>query len=57
LQRGDIVFWNEHAGVLLDAARLLHANGFYGEVAIEPFRTAVERITTAGNAITSVKRL
>jgi cell wall-associated NlpC family hydrolase len=57
LVRGDIVFWTDHVGVMLDSERLLHANGFYGEVAIEPLRTAVERITAAGNAITSIKRL
>jgi cell wall-associated NlpC family hydrolase len=57
LQRADIVFWNEHVGVLLDESRLLHANGFYGEVAIEPFRAAVDRIAATGNAITSIKRL
>jgi cell wall-associated NlpC family hydrolase len=57
LRRGDIVFWTEHVGVMLDEARLLHANGFYGEVAIEPFLTAIARIKNAGNAITSIKRL
>ncbi|HEY1709391.1 MAG TPA: C40 family peptidase [Rhizomicrobium sp.] len=57
MRRGDIVFWNEHVGVMLDDTRLLHANGFYGEVAVEPFRVAVERIKSAGNAITSIKRL
>jgi cell wall-associated NlpC family hydrolase len=57
LRRGDIVFWTEHVGVLLDASTLLHANGFFGETAIEPLRTAVDRIAAAGNAITSIKRL
>lgn len=57
LQRGDILFWNEHVGVLLDETRLLHANGFAGEVAIEPLRAAVERIAATGNAVTSVKRI
>jgi cell wall-associated NlpC family hydrolase len=57
LRRGDIVFWTDHVGVMLDETRLLHANGFYGETAIEPLATAVERITAAGNAITSIKRI
>jgi cell wall-associated NlpC family hydrolase len=57
LQRGDILFWTEHVGVLLDETRLLHANGFYGEVAIEPLRVAVARIEATANAITSIKRL
>jgi cell wall-associated NlpC family hydrolase len=57
LQRGDILFWTEHVGVLLDETRLLHANGFYGEVAIEPLRIAAARIAATANAITSVKRI
>jgi hypothetical protein len=57
LKRGDIVFWKEHVGVMLDEASLLHANGYYGEVAIEPLKTAVARIAATGNAITSVKRI
>jgi cell wall-associated NlpC family hydrolase len=57
LRRGDIMFWTEHVGVLLDETRLLHANGFAGEVAIEPLRAAVERIGATGNAITSIKRI
>jgi cell wall-associated NlpC family hydrolase len=57
LSRGDIVFWTDHVGVMLDERRLLHANGFYGETAIEPLATAVERIAASGNAITSIKRI
>lgn len=57
LRRGDILFWTEHVGVLLDETRLLHANGFYGEVAIEPLRIAVARIAATANAITSIKRI
>jgi len=57
LERGDILFWTDHVGVMLDGKRLLHANGFYGEVAIEPLGVALERITASGKAVTSVKRL
>jgi cell wall-associated NlpC family hydrolase len=56
LARGDIVFWTDHVGIMLDPTRLLHANGYYGETAIEPLSAAVERIAAAGNAITSIKR-
>jgi hypothetical protein len=44
-------------GVMLDAARLLHANTFHMAVAIEPLADAVTRITPIAGAITSVKRL
>ena len=57
LRRGDIVFWTDHVGLMLDERRLLHANGFYGETAIEPLVTAVGRIGATGNAITSIRRI
>ena len=57
LLRGDLVFWKGHMGVMLDAARLLHANTFHMAVAIEPLADAVTRITPIAGAITSVKRL
>ena len=36
LARGDLIFWKGHMGVMLDASRLLHANGHHMAVAIEP---------------------
>jgi hypothetical protein len=56
LLRGDIVFWKDHVGVMLDAAQLLHANAFYMEAAVEPLADAVRRIAERG-PITSIKRL
>ena len=56
-QRGDLVFWKGHMGVMLDATRLLHANAHHMLVAIEPLAEAVARIEKAVGAITSVKRL
>jgi len=57
LQRGDLVFWKGHAGVMLDASRLLHANAFHMEVSIEPFAEAAARIEKVAGAVTSVKRI
>jgi cell wall-associated NlpC family hydrolase len=57
LKRGDIVFWTDHVGIMLDATRLLHANGFWGQTSIEPLDAAVQRNEGAGNKITSIKRL
>ena len=57
LQRGDIVFWKGHMGVMLDAARLLHANAFHMMVAIEPLAEAVARIETVAGPVTSIRRL
>jgi cell wall-associated NlpC family hydrolase len=57
LQRGDLVFWKGHVGLMRDAATLLHANAFHMAVAPEPIAEAVARISAAGSAITAVKRL
>lgn len=44
LRRGDLVFWNGHVGIMLDAARFLHANAHHMAVAAEPLSGAIERI-------------
>ena len=55
--RGDLVFWKGHMGVMLDATRLLHANAFHMQVAIEPLAEAVARIEKSAGQVTSVKRI
>jgi len=57
LQRGDLVFWERHVGIVRDPATLLHANAFHMAVAVEPLAEAVRRIAAAGSAVTAVKRL
>jgi cell wall-associated NlpC family hydrolase len=57
LARGDLVFWQGHVGVMIDAFRLLHANAHHMAVAIEPLRTAVDRNLRANAALTAIKRL
>jgi cell wall-associated NlpC family hydrolase len=46
--RGDLVFWRGHVGMMIDEARLVHANAHHMAVAIEPLEQAVERIRAAG---------
>ncbi|PLX37957.1 MAG: glycoside hydrolase [Hyphomicrobiales bacterium] len=57
LQRGDLVFWKGHVGIMLDDTRLLHASGFFMAVAIEPLDDAVTRIAASGSPVTAVRRL
>ncbi len=58
LQRGDLVFWRGHVGIMRDAQTLLHANGHHMLVASEPLSQAVERIATHSfGVVTSVRRL
>jgi len=57
LQRGDLVFWKGHVGILTDGATLLHANAHHMAVAVEPFRGAVDRIARSGSEIAAIKRI
>ena len=57
LKRGDLVFWNGHAGIMTDSATLLHANGYHMMVVAEPLKDAVERISRRYGAISSIRRL
>jgi cell wall-associated NlpC family hydrolase len=57
LDRGDLVFWAGHVGMMRDAATLLHANAFHMAVTSEPFAEAAARIRGAGNDILMIKRL
>jgi cell wall-associated NlpC family hydrolase len=57
LRRGDIVFWEEHMGVMLDAQRLLHANAFHMAVAVEPLAEAAARIAGVAGPVRTIKRI
>lgn len=58
LQRGDLVFWKGHVGVMRDAVHLLHANAAHMQVASEILEDVRARNLQAGaGPITSVKRL
>lgn len=52
--RGDLVFWKGHMGVMRDRATLLHANAYFMQVTSEPLETALARIAAP---VTAVKRL
>ncbi|QGM99103.1 C40 family peptidase [Methylocystis parvus] len=58
LQRGDLIFWKGHVGIMRDATTLLHANGAHMLVSSEPLELVRARNLSAGAGdITSVKRL
>jgi cell wall-associated NlpC family hydrolase len=57
LQRGDLVFWKGHVGILTDARTLLHANAHHMAVAMEPLREAVDRIARSGSTILAIRRM
>ena len=58
LERGDLVFWKGHVGIMRDAATLIHANGFHMKVVSEPLVEARARIAEkGGGAVTSISAL
>lgn len=58
LQRGDLLFWKGHVGMMVDAETLIHANAHHMAVAYEPVKAAIARIEAqGGGAVTSRKRL
>lgn len=58
LNRGDLVFWKGHVGVMVSKTDFLHANAHHMAVAVEPFAQARARIGAKEfGAITAIKRL
>ncbi len=57
LQRGDLIFWKGHVGIMVDADRLLHANAYHMRVTCEPLDDVCARILkTEGLEITCRRR-
>jgi cell wall-associated NlpC family hydrolase len=51
LRRGDLVFWRGHVAVLVDAERMVHANGHHMATVVEPLAEAIARIKAAGGGL------
>lgn len=56
LQRGDLIFWRGHVGIMIDATRLLHANGHHMACVVEPLEDTARRLTAQGLEITGIRR-
>lgn len=57
LQRGDLVFFPGHVGMMVDADHLLHANAYWMTTLVEPLAAVVARLTPRHPvAITGVGR-
>jgi len=54
LQRGDLVFWLGHVGIMQSATQMIHANGHYMKVTSDLLQDVVARSHTP---ISSIKRL
>jgi cell wall-associated NlpC family hydrolase len=58
LQRGDLIFWKGHVGIMRDGETMIHANGFAMAVTSEPLSEAISRIKAReGSEVTAVRRL
>ncbi|MBR9825970.1 MAG: C40 family peptidase [Alphaproteobacteria bacterium] len=55
-QRGDIVFWPGHVGIMTDSDHLLHANAHTMDVTQELFAEAEERIRLKENPVRTIVR-
>lgn len=57
LQRGDLVCWKGHIGIVSAPGLLLHANAFHMQTMEEPLKEVVARIKKAGLEVMGVRRL
>lgn len=56
LQRGDLVFWSGHVGIMQNATTLLHASGHQMVVVSEPLARVETRTKAGGKEISSISR-
>jgi cell wall-associated NlpC family hydrolase len=56
-QRGDLVFFPGHVGIMVDQTEMLHANAFWMSTVIEPLAAAAERSARDGRPVIAIKRL
>ena len=56
LERGDLVFWDGHIGMMCDDKNLIHANGHHMAVVVEDFKQAEQRINKIYGSTARFKR-
>lgn len=56
LQRGDLIFWKGHVGLMQNAEFLIHANGYHMATVREPLVQAVARIAASGHGGVTARR-
>jgi cell wall-associated NlpC family hydrolase len=58
LERGDLIFWKGHVGLMLDGSRILHANGHSMQVSVEALASVRDRtLASESLPIRSIRRL
>lgn len=56
MQRGDLIFWPGHVGMMVDPATMIHANGHAMAVTYEPLDAAILRIRAQDGGDVAVRR-
>lgn len=56
LQRGDLVFWKGHVGIMQSGDTLLHANAHHMRVTGEPLTEVVDRVAKSGGGDVTARR-
>ncbi|MEM8812121.1 MAG: NlpC/P60 family protein [Pseudomonadota bacterium] len=56
LERGDLVFWKGHVGIMIDPVTLLHASGYHMLVARDEARVVIDRLEAKGLPVAAVRR-
>lgn len=56
-QRGDLVFWKGHVGIMQDPETVLHANAYHMSVVSEPLAEAEVRIKKTAGPVTARRRI
>ena len=57
LERGDLIFWKGHVGIMADGLMLLHANAHHMAVVVETLPETAARILKTGSPITAIRRI
>ena len=58
VQRGDLIFWQGHVGLMVDETTIIHANAHHMATVYEPIKNAILRIKAQGDGdVTARKRL
>jgi cell wall-associated NlpC family hydrolase len=56
LERGDLVFWPGHVGIMIDGMLMVHANAHHMATSTEPLKLAADRIARTGAKVSAIKR-
>ncbi len=57
LKRGDLMFWQGHVGIMLNATEIVHANAHHMSVTLENFRKVCDRIASARGGTFHCRRI